>query len=140
MSLQVSENLSETDEAFIVDRIREFNQAFARNNHRELSVVSRNDHGEMVGGLMGKTFWNYLYVSILWVHEDHRGEGLGSKLLSAAEEEALQRDCKFALLDTYSFQARPFYERLGYEVFGSIEGFAGAHQRHYLRKSLVPHP
>lgn len=65
-----------------------------------------------------------------------RGQGYGTKLMAAAEAEARRRGCRDAYLDTFSFQARPFYERCGYEVFGTLEDFPTGHQRFVMRKSL----
>lgn len=116
--------------------LREFNDKFAADDQRPLSVVVRNDDGDIVGGLIGKTFWNYLFVEFLWVDSNQQTGGIGSQILLKAEGEASSRGCEFSLLDTFSFQALPFYERLDYQVFGSIGGFAGNHERHYLRKRL----
>jgi ribosomal protein S18 acetylase RimI-like enzyme len=97
--------------------------------------VARSDDGAIVGGLTGKTYWNYLDVAFLWVDEGHRGSGFGKTLMLAAEAEARQRGCRYALLDTFSFQALEFYEKLGYRQFGQLSGFSG-HVRHYLAKDL----
>ena len=81
-------------------------------------------------------YWNYLEVSFLWVHEQHRGFGHATALMSAAEAEALRRGCFNVVLDTFSFQALGFYKKLGYEEFGQLSRFTGGHVRHYLYKSL----
>jgi GNAT superfamily N-acetyltransferase len=56
--------------------------------------------------------------------------------MAAAEEEARRRGCHHALLDTFDFQARSLYERLGYEVFGTLDDFPRGHQRFFMRKAL----
>jgi GNAT superfamily N-acetyltransferase len=103
---------------------------------RPLTILLRDDTGQVVGGLCGHTFWGWLAIELLWVHESLRGQGHGSGLVVKAEQEAIARGCRQVLLDTMSFQAPDFYRRLGYEEFGVLEGFAGHHKRHYLKKTL----
>lgn len=143
-SPEVSDALPDGEAEWIASCLREFNEAVTPVDYRPLSVVVRNDAGEIIGGLTGKTFWNYLFVIILWVDEKHRGSGIGSKILTAAEQEAASRGCGYVQLDTYSFQALPFYQRLGYEEYGRLDGFTGGHERYYLRKvlraNMTPNP
>ena len=102
-----------------------------------LSIFVRDDKGEIVAGLHGWTWCRACKVMTLWVREDHRRRRYGSRLLRAAEEEARARGCERIFLETFSFQARGFYEKLGYEVIGETEGFPCApHSEFHLRKSL----
>jgi GNAT superfamily N-acetyltransferase len=87
--------------------------------------------------LLGQTNLGWLFVSALWVDFARRGRGLGTALLEAAETEAMRRDCVGVYLDTYSFQAKPFYERLGYEVFGALAECPPGATKYYLSKRLV---
>lgn len=103
---------------------------------RPLVILLRDADGRLIGGLKGSTEWGWLHVEYLAVEEPHRRRGHGSRLLAAAEREALARGCHDAFLDTFSFQALPFYEAHGYRVFGELEGFAG-HTKHFLRKRLA---
>jgi GNAT superfamily N-acetyltransferase len=75
-------------------------------------------------------------TDLLWVKEEHRGQGHGQRLLALAEQEARQRGAKGAYLDTFSFQAPDFYRKKGYEVFGVMQDFPEGHQRYYFRKQL----
>jgi GNAT superfamily N-acetyltransferase len=90
----------------------------------------------VAGGLIGEVFWNWFYISLLFVKEPLRGQGYGQKLLIMAEEEARQHGAKHAYLDTFSFQAPDFYLKLGYTVFGELDDFPPGHQRYYLAKDL----
>ncbi len=93
-----------------------------------------------MAGLTGKTFWNWLHIEYLWVHESQRGKKLGSQMMKAAEDEAINRGCIGSTLDTFSFQAPGFYKKLGYSIVGGLSGYSGEHQRHYLvpdRKVLL---
>lgn len=101
-----------------------------------LSVHVKNASGEIVAGAIGKRNWNWLYVELLWVDKSLRGTGLGRKLLTTLEEEGRRRGCERAHLDTFSFQARGFYERCGYETFAILDDYPPGHQRIYLKKVL----
>ena len=89
-----------------------------------------------IGGLWGRTLWGQLYIDILFVPEELRRNGVGRELVLQAEEEAFRWGGHCSWLDTYEFQARPFYERLGYEMFGTLEGPAPVYPRYFLRKRL----
>ena len=80
----------------------------------------------------------WMYITLLWVSDDLRGQGFGVKLMKAAEKEARRRGIKRAWVDTFSFQARSFYEKLGYEEFGTLD-YPPLHKRHFMRKVLVRH-
>jgi len=100
---------------------------------RSLGVFARVN-GILEGGLVGETGRGMLYLDLLWVRPERRGEGLGSRLLRLAEAEAKMRGCRGVWLDTYDYQARPFYERHGYAVFGELGGFANGHVRFFMSK------
>jgi GNAT superfamily N-acetyltransferase len=111
----------------------------AGDNMKSLTLFVRDNNGMILGGLLGTTFWDWLHVSILWLHEDLRGQDLGSDLLGMAEAEALKRGCHSAFVDTMSFQALPFYEKLGYTVYGQLEDFPTGHSRYFLKKRFSNH-
>ena len=136
MKIEVTATPSEQDEAFVVAQTRAYNAAFMPDDVKTLCVFARDINGNIVGGLTGKTYWNYLDISFLWVHEAHRGSGHATALMSAAEAEARRRGCLNVLLDTFSFQALGFYKKLGYTEFGRLSKFTGGHDRHYLDKAL----
>ena len=91
---------------------------------------------DIVGGLHGGTMFSYLHVDLLFVPENMRRAGIGRRLLTDAEAEALRRGCHAVWLDTFSFQARGFYERLGYTVYGTLEDYPAGHSRFFLTKRL----
>jgi GNAT superfamily N-acetyltransferase len=103
---------------------------------RNLAVYLRDSSDTIRGGVLAEVGWGWLHISVLWVDEGVRGHGYGVELLAAAEAEARRAGCGRVFLDTFSFQARPFYERNGYEVFGVLEDFPPGHERYFLRKSL----
>ena len=137
MKIEITAEPTQADEEFVMAGTRSYNRAFADVDGKALCVFARDADGSIVGGVTGRTYWQYLDIKFLWVHEQHRKEGLGSKIMLAAETEARRRGCTGAFLDTFSFQARGFYERLGYTEFGRLSGFSGKHERHFMQKSLV---
>ena len=96
----------------------------------------KNERGELMGGLIGMIWGGCLQISILWVDEAARGQGNATRLMDAAEAYARERHCHMATLDTHSFQARPFYEKRGYEVFGTLDDYPKGHKKFFLRKTL----
>jgi GNAT superfamily N-acetyltransferase len=123
----------------ILEPLRQFNREAAGDaQSRPLAVLlSDPQTGDVIGGLWGRTAWGYLYTDLLFIPETLRRLRLGSKLMRMAEEEALRRGCHGAWVDTYDFQARGFYERLGYTVFGTLDGPPPAYPRYFLKKALA---
>ena len=105
-----------------------------------LHVAARNAEGTIVGGVTGSTAsaLGWCQINRLWVAETHRGTGLGTRLMLAAEAEALRRGCRHVRLETVEFQAPEFYRKLGYVEYGRLEGSVGVHAELMLRKDLEP--
>jgi GNAT superfamily N-acetyltransferase len=104
---------------------------------RPIAVLARDAQRTFVGGAVGTINWNWLHVSLVWVAESRRHAGLGSWLMAEIERVGVERGCTRAHLDTFSYQARPFYERQGYRVFGVLDDYPPGHQRFFLEKTLV---
>ena len=138
MALQITSVPDLNAEAQIFEGVRAFNRGTLHSDKTPLCVFDRSACGELLGGLIGKTYWNYLEITYLWVSEECRGEGRAASLLQAAEDEAEKRACSHAYLNTFSFQALDFYRKMGYEEFGYLPDFAEGHSRHFLHKMLVP--
>lgn len=97
---------SEKEIQWIRESLYKFNeQIVGEDGHSPLNLMERDEHGAVIGGLLGGTYWGWLYIDILWVREDHRNRGIGTKLLQEAEREALRRNCHHAHVDTMSWQA-----------------------------------
>jgi N-acetylglutamate synthase-like GNAT family acetyltransferase len=103
---------------------------------QRLCFVLQTPDQEIVGGVIAETYWEWLYIDLLWVKEELRGRGYGHRLLTAVEQEARQHGAKNAYLDTFSFQSPDFYAQHGYEVFGELKDFPPGHQRYFLTKQL----
>ena len=104
--------------------------------HTPLNIVEYDEEGNIIGGIIGGTYWGWMYVDILWVHENHRRSGIGSKLLCAAEKEANSRGCHHVHLDTMSWQAPEFYKKHGYTVVGILPNIPKGNQKYLLMKEL----
>ena len=102
-----------------------------------ITVFLRDENDGIVGGLLGNAYWGWLYVDALWVSEPLRRQGYGEKLMAAAESAAIEKGCHSAYLDTFDFQALPFYQKLDYEIFGRLENFPHGHTRYFVRKTLA---
>jgi GNAT superfamily N-acetyltransferase len=99
-----------------------------------VAVLLKDAGGQIVGGLWGKTVYDWMFVEFLVVPNAFRGHDFGSRLMREAEAVAIARGCVGAWLTTFNFQARPFYERLGYEVFGELERSPRDSVRIFMRK------
>ncbi|PIJ49224.1 biphenyl 2,3-dioxygenase [Erwinia sp. OLTSP20] len=102
-----------------------------------LGLFINDPQGKKLAGLTGSLSGDWLRIEMLWISEALRGQQVGTRLMQAAEEEARQHQCRYAQVDTASFQARPFYEKLGYRVGWVLDNYPhpGA-QRFYLTKHL----
>jgi len=101
-----------------------------------IAIYLRGAENEIRGGLVGFIAFGWMTVDLLWVDEPLRGRGHGTVLLRQAEAIARDAGCVAVKLDTYEFQARPFYETLGYEVYGTLEGYPSDTRTYHLRKKL----
>jgi GNAT superfamily N-acetyltransferase len=101
-----------------------------------LFIAARDEAGTVRGGLVGATYLGWLSVQMVSLDESLRGQGYGARLMKLAEEEAVRRGCPRVLLETLSFQALPFYEKLGYVVHSKLEGFPPGGARYALTKML----
>ena len=103
---------------------------------QRVAVLARDGQATLIGGAVGAINWNWLHVALLWVSEPHRRSGLGTRLMDQIEEVGVRRGCTHAHLDTFSYQARPFYERRGYEMFAALDDYPPGQQRFFMKKRL----
>ena len=117
--------------------IRSYNRSKREAAESEpLNIYVEDDSGELMAGLVGETFGNWLEIEYLFVKEDIRGQGIGSQLLQRAESEAKKRNCRFAFVNTYQFQAPAFYQKHGYKEVFTLKDYPYTGQRHYYQKDL----
>jgi len=101
-----------------------------------LNLYVEDEHGQLLAGLVAETFGNWLEIEYLFVKEGLRGQGIGSQLLQQAESEAKKRNCRFAFVNTYQFQAPAFYQKHGYQEVFTLKDYPCTGQRHYYQKDL----
>lgn len=100
-------------------------------------VLASDDFGEIIGGLRAGCYWNTLHIELLWLGEQARGCGLGMQIMGQAEAFAVQNGCGKSLVETTSWQAKPFYERCGYELMATLPDRPKGYASHYMVKTLL---
>ena len=131
------ENIDSQKSQIIGDLIRSYNLSKREVAESEpLNLYVEDEHGEIIAGLVAETFGNWLEIEYLFVKEDLRGQGIGSQLLHQAESEAKMRNCRFAFVNTYQFQAPAFYQKQGYKEVFILKDYPYTGQRHYYQKDL----
>jgi GNAT superfamily N-acetyltransferase len=135
LHITIPENPSEADRDAVLAPLRAYNISRAGDPRiHPVAVLLTDDHGNHVGGLWGKCAYNWLFVELLAVSEEHRGGNYGKALMEQAERIARANDCIGLWLDTYEFQARGFYEKLGFEVFGTLDDHPIGQKQFFLQK------
>lgn len=121
------------------ERIYECNaHVTGHSDGRLFASTAVDDQGDQVGGIAGWTWAGACEISLLWIHEQHRGHGLGRLLLDAAEQQAINAGCSAILVRSHSFQAPEFYQKYGYTVEHVVKNFPEGHHWYTLLKSLKP--
>ncbi|WP_340613505.1 GNAT family N-acetyltransferase [Xenorhabdus thailandensis] len=136
MKIHITDTPNSLDEAYVIQNLWAHNQQYSDVDIRPLFLTITDDNNQIIAGLVAKTWWGGLEIQYLWVDEKHRKKGFGRQLMLQAEEEALKRHCHMAYVDTFSFQARGFYEKLGYKVYGELGEYAHKYTRFYLAKKF----
>ena len=136
--IRLTDEPEETTRRAVLDPLVAYNRdKIGRDDHRPLILTIEDSDAQVVGGLCGRTAYDWLFVELLFVPESLRGRGVGKDLLSRAEREAITRGCHSAWLDTFEFQARGFYERLGYTCFGELANYPTGSTLYFLKKTLI---
>lgn len=139
VQIEIETSPTPADEQVVWHGLRQHNEAYvSAAGDSTFAVFLRDMNGVVIGGVLAKAGRGWLHINTLWVDPSVRGQGYGTQLMAATEAEARRRGCHSAYLDTFSFQARPFYERCRYEVFGTLDDFPAGHQRFFMRKALHP--
>lgn len=137
-ALEITTKPDPADLAVVQEGLTAFNETdVGPADKQALVVFVRDAHNAVQGGLSGYTAWGWLYIQWLWLAEPTRGQGLGGKLLSGAEAEAIARGCHGAFIDTFNTRARKTYEKYGYRSFGEMKDFPKGRSRVFLQKRLV---
>ncbi|MEO9901721.1 GNAT family N-acetyltransferase [Nisaea sp.] len=126
----VTEALEELDERLVA-----FNKDRSDWNSQYFTVEIRDAEGALKGGAGGRVNLGVAEIRVLWLDEDLRGTGWGKRIVDAIADEGRRLGASKMLLDTYDFQARPFYESLGFIVFGTLD-YPTGNSRYYLSRDL----
>ena len=113
----------------------DYNNRFAPTRDEEIAIVLRDSGGAVRGGVYAQAWAGMLFIKWFWIDEPLRRHGYGRTLLARAEQVGRERGCTAAYLDTFEFQARPFYEKNGYALFGTLD-FPAGFKRYFLQKAL----
>lgn len=129
------------DADYIGDSLVEYNLSkVARTQEEDFIDIYKkivDENGNIIGGCLAEMYcWNVMYIDVLWIDVEHRKQGLGAKLLQEIERIAIEKNCTLIHLDTFDFQAKDFYVKQGYEIFGILEDCPKNHCRYYLKKKL----
>ena len=137
MQLSILDAPDRRDVEYLADRLDEYNMANTGiMDGRLLAIILRDHHNDIIAGLYGWTWGRCCEVQTLWVHEQYRGQGLGTRLMAAAEGEARARGAAQMVLTTHSFQAPDFYRRLGFQPIGYVEDYPAGYQHIFMAKRL----
>jgi GNAT superfamily N-acetyltransferase len=136
--IQMTDHPAEADWQCLADNINRFNiQLTGYDDYRPLAIFIRDSTGAIIAGLSAFSWGGTLRILTLWVHEHWRRHGYGTQLLTAAEQEALARGCKQAVVETHSFQAPLFYPERGYTACGVTEDYPVGFQHITFQKRLM---
>lgn len=131
-------NPSQKEIDFVNLKLEEFNnKAVGPDNHELLNIVEYDENKNVIAGLLGGTYWGWMHLDILWVDEKHRKSGIGSKLLKAAEAEAVRRGCHSVHVDTMSWQAPEFYKKHGYKIIAELNDIPTGNKKFHLIKDII---
>lgn len=112
-----------------------FNEAVTGHHYRErIASFIKDEEGSVLGGILGEIKWGWLHIEGLWVDDTLRRDGWGGRLLGAMEQYAQSKGISNYHLETTSFQALPFYQKQGYEVFGQLPDMPPGHISYFLKK------
>ncbi|HKX07368.1 MAG TPA: GNAT family N-acetyltransferase [Stellaceae bacterium] len=134
IKIEIDEAPSREDRNFLERAIDHFNARTVPGRDQRFAILLRDAEGALVGGLDGVIGWEWLFVDNLWVHDALQRRGHGGDLLARGERYALEHGCHSVWLET--FQARGFYEKQGYSVFGSLPDYPAGQTRYFLKKRL----
>lgn len=141
MNYQIRRETNQDAKNYINNGLFNYNSAHfpedLKGRYEQIQLVLQDDNGAIRGGLFGEVCWNWLEIHSLFIDEELRKFGYGTKLLLEIEQIAVEKKCDFIKLDTLSFQALDFYEKQGYEVFGTIDNVGRHFQHYYLKKDLT---
>lgn len=138
LRIELTDSPTEEQRQAILQPLIEYNDAQTGGSKSEpFALMVKDENGEILGGLYGRMIFRWMFIELLSVPEQGRGQGIGSKLMAQAEALAREKNCYGLWLDTFDFQAPEFYRKLGFSQFGEIVDYPPGHKRHYFQKRLI---
>lgn len=141
-SIQISDQVQASDLSALRAGSNRFNiQQVPELEHAsddEVAVLVRDNAGDIEGGVVANMDWDWLYVDLLWLDDSLRSKGMGRRLMGRIEQFARSKNVPVYLMTT-EFQALPFYQHLGYELFATLLNRPHGYAYYYLRKSHLIH-
>lgn len=128
-------NANQNDNDVVRAGIIDFNESALRFKSKSISIFLRSEN-KIHGGILTWLNSDSIYIDVLWIDEEFRHQGYGTKLLQAAENEGRNNNCCFCMVDTFGFQAKEFYQKHGYELIGEIKNYVQEYSRIFFRKKL----
>lgn len=141
MSNYIIRQSNEEESELIVDKIVEYNLSkvpiIQESSFIWINRVIIDTDGNIIAGINSKMYcWNCLYIDVLWVKEEYRKSGIGSKILNEIEKVSKDKGCYLIHLDTFDFQAKDFYIKHGYDIFGILDECPQRHKRYFMKKII----
>jgi len=141
MNIEVTTSPDKKDLEIISKGIQSFNQLHIPDDvvfepDTKFAAFAKDENGKVLGGVRATAFWNYCILELLWLSDDTRGQGVGNKLMDAAEHFAKEKGFQYMRTEPLSFQAKPFYEKRGYKVYGELVDCPKGHVTYCLVKDL----
>ena len=131
------ENIESKRTEELANLIRAYNRSNREPSKSEpLNIYLEDEQGNLKAGMVAETFGNWLDIEYLYVSDDLRGQGIGSKILKMAERESKERGCKYSFVDTFNFQAPKFYKKHGYKEVFALKNYPYTGERYYYTKEL----
>lgn len=140
MRIERLDQPTDQDRLAILNPLLAYSESKVNNPYfQNFALVVRDEHSdEILGGLYAKISYQWLYVELLSVPEQARGQGVGTRLMHMVEELAREKDCTGIWLGTFDFQAPQFYKKLGFTQYGQIDDYPPGHRQHFFQKRLNP--
>ena len=131
------ENIESKRTQELANLVRAYNRSNREPSKSEpLNIYLEDEYGNLVAGMVAETFGNWLEIEYLYVSDDLRGQGIGSKILEMAENESRNRGCKYSFVDTFNFQAPKFYKKHGYKEVFALKKYPYTGERYYYTTEL----
>ena len=131
------ENIESEKTQELANLIRTYNRSNREPSKSEpLNIYAEDEMGNLMAGMVAETFGNWLEIEYLYVRDDLRRQGFGSKILEMAEKESKTRGCKYSVVNTFNFQAPNFYEKHGYKEVFALKEYPYTGERYYYTKEL----